>query len=360
MKRIDKDLLRILKSKREDELFYTIMNMGNGTYIYEIDYLNQVPKSVIRIYLEKILLVTNRKRKFNDFEDYMNSILWLCDNIRDVDYQELNKDKILSLDVYLRVKKAKSYREELKDNVVKASSFFLATIIFLSLTLPKKSNASQEILSDATQSSTTLDDIKEEEIYLDFIEPKPTENLEETEKVEHLVEEIEPTTEETDVIVTDLEKEQYILECFNLTQEEFNVVCAIVMAEAKYQSYEDAYSVINTMYNRTISKKWNRWVSSWRNDETGEIGRSLYIQATQSGQFVVYESGRYEKYLGAKEGEAYQAIIDFLYTLEIKHNFLCFRSAKTEVEGSTQFVEGGNNYFDELTDDDRIEIDLSR
>ena len=330
-KHIDRDLLEILKTKNDDELFYTFINMANGTYKYEIEYLNKLPRKLIHIYLEKLLLVVSKKRNIDTYEDFMNAILVLCDNIDLLSTKDLDKNLLLNWDIYLKAKKYRSYSEELKDNAVKASSFILATVIFLGLIMPKKEKS--EPHSDGTISSTTIEETKPKENTMEIIIPQPdiSEDIDITipnSTIPTEIVETKPEQEDSeDIEITNEEKEKYILERYNLTQEEFDVVAAIAMAEAKYNSYEDTYNVINTIYNRTISKKWNKWVSSWRNDETGEIGRSLYIQATQSSQFVVYENKRFEQYLGVKEGGPYQAVIDFLYTENIMHTFLCFRSA---------------------------------
>ena len=373
-KHIDRDLLKILKTKDDNELFYTIVNMANGTYNYEIEYLNKLPRKLIHVYLEKILLIASKKRTLDSFEELMNAILTLCNNVDLISTKDLDKNLLLNLDVYLKAKKYRSSSEELKDNAVKASSFILATVIFLCLMIPKKDKAKPNNTPEATISATKPEETKPMENTMEIIITQPDEEK----KFENIIPDIIAPTEPSSTIPTEIvenkpeqekiedvyvestneEKEGFILERFNLTQEEFDVVAAIAMAEAKYNSYEDTYNVINTIYNRTISKKWNRWVSSWRNDETGEIGRSLYIQATQKGQFVVYENKRYEQYLGVKEGDPYQAVIDFLYTLD-GHRYLCFRSANTDVEGATQLVEGGNKYFDVLTEEDRVDKELS-
>ena len=364
-KHIDRDLLKILKTKNKNELFYTLLNMANGTYNYEIEYLNKLPRKLIEIYLEKIILVVNKKRSLNSYEEVMNAVLKFCNNIDVVDVKDLNKNILINLDTYLKAQKYKSYSEELRDNAIKVYSFILATAIFCALMMPKKEKNKPEVDPDITISSTK----PEETIPMDIVITIPEEPEESIKEDNTIPTETKETTspqkeEQNDILMepSNEEKEEYILHRYNLTQDEFDVVAAIAMAEAKYNSYEDTYNVINTIYNRTISKKWNKWVSSWRNDETGEIGRSLFIQATQSSQFIVYENKRFEQYLGVKEGEPYQAIIDFLYTETSNHNYLCFRSASTNVEGANQLVEDGNKYFDELTEEDRLELgqDLKR
>lgn len=148
-----------------------------------------------------------------------------------------------------------------------------------------------------------------------------------------------------EITLNNEEKEAIILEKYQLSSQEFAVVCAIVLAEAEYNSYEDAYAVINTIYNRTKS---NRWIKSVDNKFGNNKGESLYYQAISPRQFTVYESGSYKKYLGDKKSIGYQAIIDFLYTEKILHNYLSFRSHYIKIEGSETFSSKGNNYFNEI------------
>lgn len=138
-----------------------------------------------------------------------------------------------------------------------------------------------------------------------------------------------------------------ILEDYNLSEEEFSVLCAIVMAEAKTNSYNDSYAVINTIYNRTKSIRWSSYV---------ENGDNLYSQATFPGQFVVYENGSYLKYLGCEDGDSYQAIIDFLLTEDLAHEYLSFVSKDGDKYGKEQFVEGGNLYYNKMEEDDKVQV----
>ena len=54
--------------------------------------------------------------------------------------------------------------------------------------------------------------------------------------------------------ITKEDKIKYILEKYNLTNEQFKILSAIVLSEAQANSYDDAYAVINTIYNRIHSK----------------------------------------------------------------------------------------------------------
>ena len=148
-----------------------------------------------------------------------------------------------------------------------------------------------------------------------------------------------------EIVITNDIKKKEILKKYNLTDYEFNVVCAITLAEAEYNSYDDAYAVINTIYNRTKS---NRWVKSVDNKFGAGKGTSLYYQAISPKQFTVYASGSYKKYMGVTDLVGYNAIIDFLYTEDILHNYLSFRSNYVKVAGSETFSAKGNNYFNEV------------
>ena len=81
----------------------------------------------------------------------------------------------------------------------------------------------------------------------------------------------------TSTELTNREKVSKILTMYNLTQEQFDIIVAIVMGEAATNSYEDAYAVINTFYNRTLSKTWVNEV----NKVTGvDNGNNIYAQIT--------------------------------------------------------------------------------
>lgn len=143
-----------------------------------------------------------------------------------------------------------------------------------------------------------------------------------------------------------------ILEQYNLTKEQFDIITAIVLAESKANSYEDAYCVINTIFNRTNSEKWSSWVS---NIFGNGLGNNLYYQVICPSQFVVYDSGIYLNYMNASGLPGYQAVIDFLYTKEKKHNYLSFVANGSDDSDKVQLVENGNLYYNELTEEDAID-----
>ncbi len=142
----------------------------------------------------------------------------------------------------------------------------------------------------------------------------------------------------------------YILDKYNLTSDEFNVLCAVVMGEAKENNYRDAYAVINTIYNRTKSNTWINYVANIM----GCDGTNLFNQVVCTGQFEAYYNGRYQKFLGVKDNQAYNAIIDFLVSEELMHEYLSFVAAYGESHGKEQFVSDGNRYYNLLIDEDKI------
>lgn len=161
------------------------------------------------------------------------------------------------------------------------------------------------------------------------------------------------------------EKIEYILEKYDLTEEQFHILLCIILSEAKpydlntgteddYMfSYIDSYATTNTIDNRTQSITWVDYIDSLLDEGSAT---NIYYQATASGQFSGYLNGNYKKFLDIDITvyPAYQAVIDYLYTGEPMHNYLCFRSWNSSEEGKEHFVEGGNRYFNELTDEDRI------
>lgn len=155
----------------------------------------------------------------------------------------------------------------------------------------------------------------------------------------------------TTITITKEDKINSILDKYNLTEYEFKVICGIVLTEAQANSYEDAYAVINTIYNRTKSKSWTRYISNmYGNDK----GKNIYYQAIAPNQFVVYQHGSYKKNLNNTTSKGYDAIIDFLYTEEVMHNYLSFRSHNIKVKNSESFSNKGNNYFNVLNIENRI------
>lgn len=154
--------------------------------------------------------------------------------------------------------------------------------------------------------------------------------------------------------VSNEEKINVILNREGITREQFDEIVATAVGEAAPGSYEDAYAVINTFYNRTISKTWiNEMIRATGEDK----GRNLYEQITLINQSEVYTSGRYKEFLGTNDGPVYQAVIDFLYTLDRKHDYLCFFASYGDIPDSVQFVPGGNWYYSLMLSEDMVNYD---
>lgn len=146
--------------------------------------------------------------------------------------------------------------------------------------------------------------------------------------------------------LTNEEKIEIIFDKYNLNQYQLDVCAAIACAEASGEgmNYEETVNVICAAYNRTISSSW-----------VYSLGDNLYDQMTAPNQFVVYQSGSYLDYMERYDLPGYQAVIDFLSNnCEFEgHNYLSFRSNRSGIDG-VELVSGGNLYFNELTDEDKL------
>lgn len=329
---IEHDLFRVLKSKNTDEIYYVILNMVNNTYKYEIRYLNRVPYEELMVYLEKFIVIGSKCTNFDTLEDIINAVLKFSNNLEKISFKKMRNNRLLNIKYSTKVVMAKLKANSLK---LKISSLFLAAIIFISL-----HGYDMKATYDEDFNNLKI----EHELEEDISAPLPNSVIAYDRKDDIVKEEIKEISNE--------EKIDIILERFNLTEEEFNVVCAIAMTEAKSDSYEDAYAVINTIYNRTIS---NSWIQEINKLHTEDVGNSLYYQAIHPNQFVVYQDGYYLRNLDVREGISFQAVIDFLYTRESKHDYLSFRSADTELNFEyEQFTTNGNKYFNLIREDDRV------
>ncbi len=152
------------------------------------------------------------------------------------------------------------------------------------------------------------------------------------------------------IALTNSDKVDIILDKYHLSMNEFKVLVGVVLSESD-DTYEDAYAVINTIYNRTHSKNWVRIINSKFGKDKG---MNMYYQAIAPNQFTVYQSGSYKRHMNDTESVGYQAIIDFLYTEKIMHNYLSFRADYIKVAGSESFSPKGNNYFSVIKEENRI------
>ncbi len=175
-----------------------------------------------------------------------------------------------------------------------------------------------------------------------------------------------------DDIETINKKISFIQKNYNLTSQEFWEIAYTVLAEAKNNSYDDAYGVINTIYNRTIDTRWNEYISSLVAGENS--GNSLYSQVIAPTQFEGYKSNAYYEYVHMDKNTivylpGFCAIIDFLYNNglgypDCKYPYMSFMSDyyvfPEEFEfrlgyNAERIVIGGNQYFDPMTLDELSE-----
>ena len=133
-------------------------------------------------------------------------------------------------------------------------------------------------------------------------------------------------------VVTENNKE------YKLEGHEFDVVVAVVSSEFD-KNLNDALAVISVILNRCDSKKWSNWV-----------GSSPYAQVIRKGQFEVYTTGAYLKYMpnGSNYGSvkyeiAKQAVIDALNGIR-NNEYLGFRAWWVSNYSNKYIVSGGNRY----------------
>lgn len=227
----------------------------------------------------------------------------------------------------------------LKLNDVDKSCLFLALIVLLSNGSASLNVGGQK---EPTITEVTLDD--------DYSAPNAIARGNYFEKraqeaVKKLVD------DSVNIIKESIRPEAIITQDFKITENELLEICALVAGEAGPNAYEEAWNVINTIYNRTKSIIW---INEMRRALGDVDGSNIYIQATCPGQFTAYKSARYYEYYGLTDIPAYQAVIDFLLTKETKHDYLCFRSKEDTNPEHIQLVPGGNKYFSVLTEEDRV------
>lgn len=125
---------------------------------------------------------------------------------------------------------------------------------------------------------------------------------------------------------------------YNLTDEEFNVVVAVVAGEFG-NNLNDALGVVSVILNRCDSSIWANWA-----------GTSPYSQVIKKGQFEVYEKGYYLSYMptgnyygSSKYEVAKQAVIDGLNGIR-NNKYLGFRSWYSTGYSDKYIISGGNRY----------------
>lgn len=118
---------------------------------------------------------------------------------------------------------------------------------------------------------------------------------------------------------------------------EFQTVVAIVRQEGG-ETYEGAYAVISSAYNRCRSRKWQ------------SKGSTIYKQLTAKGQYswgIAEYHNLCKRYLDISQVEepCIQACYDVMYAgKEPMHNYCSFRSTSETSRKGTRIL--GNTYFD--------------
>lgn len=140
------------------------------------------------------------------------------------------------------------------------------------------------------------------------------------------------SNEDMGFVVSDSNKE-YVLE-----GNEFDVVVAVVAGEFD-KNLNDALGVVSVILNRCDSPTWSSWA-----------GSSPYDQVVRKGQFSVYSSGIYLKYMpngkefGSSKYEiAKQAVLDGLHGIR-NNKYLGFRAWHVSKYSDKYIVYGGNRY----------------
>ena len=117
----------------------------------------------------------------------------------------------------------------------------------------------------------------------------------------------------------------------NMSSKDREVLTAIICAESD-GSYDDALAVASVILNRTESPAW-----AW-------CGNSPLKQATASGQFVVYENNRYQKYMGSGVNPTVQEAVNDALNGVRNNNYYSFRSNSSTSYSSNMITSSGNRY----------------
>lgn len=211
---------------------------------------------------------------------------------------------------------------------------------------PDTTSESQNVVTDTTQETDTTPSINEEDQNDNMI--LDNENSEILSYNDYGFPVVKLNLNEK-ITISNEEKIAQILEYWDLTMEQFNIIKATCRHEGG-PKYFDGFTIINNVYNRTISKRWS----------PNENQRNLFYQITRSGQYNSYLKGYYKQFLDLtpEECPAVQAVIDFLYvaTLEkpvIMHNYLSFSQGSGH-----QFTETKIRFRNPILDEDFLTKDF--
>lgn len=116
-----------------------------------------------------------------------------------------------------------------------------------------------------------------------------------------------------------------------LTQEQYNVLCAVVQQEAGADNYAGLAAVMSVITNRVDSN----WMGA----------TNVYEVITTAYQFEAYDAGHYEKHLGNISDATIQAVNDGLAGVK-STSATSFRSTSYAVQnGYTGVNIDGNTFF---------------
>ena len=348
-KRVERTLLKVFKEQKFEtfqDFFDLVTDIINGNYDYENEEIKMIEHDEILKSLEKVLIIGS------DFKTNDSSECLTCfyENIDKLKYNDLSKNngKYFLYNLQSKISKSKG--------VVTSLAIILSFLMVASYLKQEEKPiiVEEPIIEEEIETETFKSPVINKRFY--NLENDYYNKLIENEPFFKILDKYELTLNEKLVFLSQKndipqnQKKEIILEKYNLTMEEFDILCAIVLGESAPNSYEDAYAVINTIYNRTHSKRFCNMVDNVYDGK----GNNLYYQAICPGQFVVYENEIYKEKLGIVNEPGYDAILDFL-VMEIKlHDFLSFKSNKTEVKNGVRFVSDGNNYNNPLLEEDRI------
>ena len=117
---------------------------------------------------------------------------------------------------------------------------------------------------------------------------------------------------------------------FELSQEDFDLVVAIVSAEYE-KSRDDALAVISVILNRCDSPRWSNWA-----------GKTPREQVTKPNQFEVYTIKSYLKYM--PDGSQYNTLHRQLATEAVTDAMNGIRNNKYESFRSWSYITNGDYY----------------
>jgi len=157
-------------------------------------------------------------------------------------------------------------------------------------------------------------------------------------------------------------KYDYILEHWLFTPEEFNEFYAVIYLEGKpgEGAYELAFANVTNVFDRVISR-YKSAIARIKLKVEGPI--SLYQHITAPGQYSPFGNGSYLDYIGFREEESYQAVLDSLFVMDVMpermHDYLDFvaNGLQHTKPNPVQLIEGGNWFSFPLPESDILPLE---